>query len=263
MLRNGTIVALAFTLVGAPGTVSAQINFDKTAYYVGMGDSVAAGEGALPVTGGYVYDLYTHGVFGPTHATDFANIALRGARSWELRNQQVPQVLCAEPALRPTVLTITAGANDFLRGDVDIASIARRVAESVDLLLNNRATPLVSGPAVDPVTGTPCRALSGVTILVSNYYSIPHPDPTVSAVLDSALRGFDQALRFWLQFVAVPTGSRVRFVDLYTPSLRRQGLVTIERRGGYPGPFDFDVHPTNLGHTFIAGRFAEAWQDIH
>ena len=154
MLRNGTIAALAFTLVGAPGIASAQINFDKSVYYVGMGDSVAAGEGALPVTGGYVYDLYSHGVFGATNATDFANIALRGARSWELRNQQVPQVLCAEPALRPTVVTITAGANDFLRGDANIVAIARRVAEAVDLLLNNRATPLVSGPALDP-EGTP------------------------------------------------------------------------------------------------------------
>jgi hypothetical protein len=262
MLRNGTIAALAFTLVGAPGIASAQINFDKSVYYVGMGDSVAAGEGALPVTGGYVYDLYSHGVFGATNATDFANIALRGARSWELRNQQVPQVLCAEPALRPTVVTITAGANDFLRGDANIVAIARRVAEAVDLLLNNRATPLVSGPALDPVTGAPCRALSGVTILVSNYYSIPHPDPTISALLDAALGGFDQALRFWLQFVAVPAGSHVKVVDLYTPSFGERGLVTIERRGGIDGPFDFDVHPTNVGHSFIARQFGDAWRGI-
>jgi len=262
MLRNGTIAALAFTLVGAPAIASAQINFDKSVYYVGMGDSVAAGEGALPVTGGYVYDLYTHGVFGATQATDFANIALRGARSWELRNQQVPQVLCSEPALRPTVVTITAGANDFLRGDVDIASIARRVAEAIDLLLNNSASALVSGPARDPVTGAPCRALSGVTILVSNYYSIPHPDPTFFAMLDAAVRGFDQALRFWLQFVTVPAGSRVGIVDLYTPSIGQKSLVTIERRGGIESPFDFDVHPTNAGHAFIARQFGDAWSRV-
>ena len=262
MLRNGTIAALAFTLVAAPGIASAQINFDKSVYYVGMGDSVAAGEGALPVTGGYVYDLYTHGVFATTHATDFANIALRGARSWELRNQQVAQLLCAEPALRPTVLTITAGANDFLQGDINIAAIARRVAEAIDLLLNNSASALVSGPARDPVTGAPCRALSGVTILVSNYYSIPHPDPTIFAMLDAALKGFDQALRFWLQFVAVPAGSRVEVVDLYTPSFGQRGLVTMERRGGIDGPFDFDVHPTNMGHAFIARQFGDAWRRI-
>jgi hypothetical protein len=264
MLHTRTITALAFALVAAPGAVSAQINFEKTGYYVGMGDSVAAGEGAMPVTGGYVYDLYTHGVFGPTNEMDFANAALRGARSWELRDQQVAQVLCAEPAQRPTIVTMTAGANDFLRGDGDIVSIARRVAEAIDLLLNNSVTALVSAPVVDPVSSAPCRALSRVTILVSNYYSIPHPDPTLSAILDQALGGFDQALRFWLQFVTVPAGSRLEIVDLYGASFGMQGLVTIARRGGIGdgGPFDFDVHPTNLGHAFIARRFGEVWRSV-
>ena len=264
MLHTRTITALAFALVAVPGVASAQINFEKTGYYVGMGDSVAAGEGALPVTGGYVYDLYTHGVFGPTKEMDFANAALRGARSWELRDQQVAQVLCAEPARRPTVVTITAGANDFLRGDADIVSIARRVAEAIDLLLNNSVTALVSAPAVDPVSSAPCRALSRVTILVSNYYSIPHPDPNGLRDPRRGAEGFDQALRFWLQFVTVPAGSRLEIVDLYTPSFGQQGLVTIERRGGIGdgGPFDFDVHPTNLGHAFIAHQFGEVWRSV-
>ncbi len=262
MLHTRTITALAFALVAVPGVVSAQINFEKNGYYVGMGDSVAAGEGALPVTGGYVYDLYTHGVFGPTKEMEFANAALRGARSWELRDDQVAQALCAEPARRPTVVTITAGANDFFRGDSDIVSIARRVAQAIDLLLNNGVTALVNNPVVDPATNLPCRALSGVTILVSNYYSIPHPDPIIAGILDTALQGFDQALRFWLQFVTVPGGSRLQVVDLYTPSLGQQGLVTIERRGGIEGPFDFDVHPTNLGHTFITQQFAHVWRTL-
>jgi hypothetical protein len=105
--------------------------------------------------------------------------------------------------------------------------------------------------------------LTNVRVLVSNYYSIPHPIPAVRDQLDAALRGFDQALRFWLQFVAVPAGSRVAVVDLYTASLGRQGLVTIDRRLGYTGPFDFDVHPTNLGHAFIAAQFAEVWRGLN
>ena len=86
----------------------------------------------------------------------------------------------------------------------------------------------------------------------------------VSAILDAALGGFDQALRFWLQFVTVPTGSRLEVVDLYTASFGVQGLVTIDRRGGIgvDGPFDFDLHPTNVGHTFIAQQFAAAWRDV-
>jgi hypothetical protein len=244
-----------------PTLASAQINFAKDGYYVAMGDSVAAGEGAMPVTNGYAYQLYEKGVFGTKQDTDFANVAVRGGRSWEVRDHQVAQVLCAEPAQRPTVVTITAGANDFLRGDVNVPAIAGRVAEAINLLLNNDSG-LVGAPVLDPVTRTPCRALANVTILVSNYYRIPHPVPQMAAQLDAALQGFDQALRFWLQFVAVPQGSRISIVDLYSASEGRQGLVTIERRLGYGGPFDFDVHPTNLGHAFIAREFEAVWNNL-
>jgi hypothetical protein len=254
------IAILTGTVVALPALSFAQISFPKTGYYVGMGDSVAAGEGALPVTHGYVYDLYDRGVFGSKQATDFANVSVRGGRTWEL-DHQVAEVLCAEPEQRPTVVTITAGANDFFRGDTDISAIASRVADAITLLLNND-NGSVASPILDPVGFAPCRALDHVTILVSNYYSIPHPVPAIAAMLDAALRGFDQALRFWLQFVPVPPGSRVALVDLYTPSLGRQGLVLIERRLGIQGPLDFDVHPTNLGHTFIADQFARAWRDL-
>ena len=36
----------------------------------------------------------------------------------------------------------------------------------------------------------------------------------------------------------------------------------MERRGGIDGPFDFDVHPTNMGHAFIARQFGDAWRRI-
>lgn len=211
---------LSFTLsllalVLAPALAFAQVNFTKTNYYVGMGDSVAAGEGALPVTNGYVYRLYDESVFGHKQDMDFANMAIRGGRSWDLRDHQVAQVLCAEPEQRPTIVTITAGANDFFRNDPDIASIAQRVAQAIDMLLNNDGTLTLAATSVlDPVTGQRCRALQSVTILVSNYYSIPHPVPEVFEQLDLAVRGFDQALRFWLQYVIVPPGSRVALVDL-------------------------------------------------
>lgn len=258
---NFTLFFLGFFL--APALAFAQINFAKNGYYVGMGDSVAAGEGALPVTNGYVYRLYDQGEFGRRQEIDFANIAIRGGRSWDLRDHQVAQVLCAEPAQRPTVVTITAGANDLLRGDLDISGIARRVAQAIDLLLNNNGVLSIGGPSIlDPGTGQPCRALQNVTILVSNYYSVPHPVPAVFAQLEAALQGFDQALRFWASAIVVPAGSRVAFVDLYSPSVGRQGLVTIQRRLGYSGPFDFDIHPTNLGHAFIAGEFKKVWNNV-
>jgi len=221
-----------------------------------LGGSVAAGEGAMPVTNGYVYRLYDHGVFATKQEMDFNDIALRGARSWELYSQ-VSQVLCVGP--KPNVVTITAGANDFLGGDSNIPAIAGRVAAAVTLLLDNDNPAIVPSPIEDPVTGMACPALSNATILVSNYYAMPHPVPEINAILDDALRGFDQALQFFLAALPVPPGSRIIYVDLYTPSLGRQGLVTIDRRLGYTGPFEFDIHPTNLGHAFIARQFELAW----
>ena len=278
--RLGFTLSL-LALVLAPALAVAQVNFPKNSYYVGMGDSVAAGEGAMPVTNGYVYRLYDEGVFGKKQEMDFANIGVRGGRSWDLRDHQVSQVLCAEPEQRPTVVTITAGANDFFRDLLEghctnlscMPSITLRVAQAVALLLNNGGDPsllLGATSVLDPVTGDPCRALTrsrengpmNVTILVSNYYSLPHPVSQFAAFFDLAVRVYDQELRAQLGQIQVPAGSRFAVVDLYTPSLGRQGLVTIQRRFGYNGPFDFDFHPTNLGHAFIAGEFKKVWNSL-
>lgn len=253
-------LAATLAMISLPALASAQVNFPKDLYYLAFGDSVAAGEGAMPVTNGYVYQLYEQGTFGQKQRMEFANSAIRGARSWELR-EQVAQALCAAPARRPTVVTITAGANDFLRGDRDIISIAFRVTGAINLLLNN-GSPIAGPPVLDPVTGQPCHPLTNVTILVSNYYRIPHPVPAIAQVLDDALSGFDQVLRIGLRLFPVPQGSRVAIVDLYAASEGRQGLVTIERRLGFSGPFDYDIHPTNLGHSFIAREFEAVWQGL-
>ena len=255
-MRKAFRVSVILATVLVPSTAWAQIAFPKADYHAAMGDSVAAGEGAMPVTRGYAYLLYDQGVFGPKQQMHFANLAVRGGRSWDLRDHQVPQLLCS--VSRPTVVTITAGANDFFRGDQNVPAIVSRVVEAVTILLHN-GTPLVPVPVRDPVTGLPCPPLTNVTILVSNYYSIPHPVPIIAAQLDAALKGFDQTLSLLLPLVPVPPGSKVAKVDLYTPSLGREGLVLIERRLGFEGPLDFNVHPTNLGHRFIAQQFKEAW----
>jgi GDSL-like lipase/acylhydrolase family protein len=260
MLKRFTGIAgiCATLLCAAP---SAQISFPKNQYYVGMGDSVAAGTGALPITNGYVYRLYEQGAFGQKQDVTFANVSVRGGRTWELRDNQVPQLLCTSPALRPTVITITAGANDFLNGDADIAGIAFRVVQSIDLLLHN-GTSVLAAPVMDPVTAAPCPPLTNVTILVSNYYRIPVPVPAVEVQLDQALAGFDLALRSLLPVVQVPPGSRIGYVDLYAASEGRTGLVLVERRLGFSGPYDFDIHPTNLGHMFIADQFQKVFNSL-
>jgi hypothetical protein len=51
-LRISTVAA-ALALIGSlPADAAPQINVTKTGYYLSLGDSLAAGEGALPVTHG-------------------------------------------------------------------------------------------------------------------------------------------------------------------------------------------------------------------
>lgn len=227
-----------------PAAASAQINFQKSGYYAALGDSVAAGEGAMPVTNGYAYQLYEQSVFGAKQEMDFSILAVRGGRSWDLLNHQVPQLLCAEPAQRPTVVTVTAGANDLFRGDFNVPGIALRVVTAINQLLNNDNG--YAPPILDPFTGQPCRRLHNVTILVSNYYQIPHPDPGTAALIDQAIQGFDFVLRQGLQNLNVPAGSKVAVVDLYTMSKQQQADIVLLH-----GPGGFDIHPTKIGRAHV------------
>jgi len=113
--RVVVVVIVSFELF-APVTTSAQVNFEKNGYYLSLGDSVAAGEGALPVTPGFVYQLYDRGVFGRTLVMDFSNIGIKGVTADEVQALQVPEALCIQPpriGVAPSVITLTAGANDF------------------------------------------------------------------------------------------------------------------------------------------------------
>ena len=87
---NHRMLLMAAVLLGlAPAAGQAQINFTKTDYYVAMGDSVAAGEGAMPVTIGYACRLYDEGLFAPKQQMDLSSVAIRGARTWEFRDHQM------------------------------------------------------------------------------------------------------------------------------------------------------------------------------
>jgi hypothetical protein len=38
--------------------------------------------------------------------------------------------------------------------------------------------------------------------------------------------------------------------------------VLIERRLGFTAPFDFEIHPTNLGHRVIAEEFQKVFNSL-
>jgi len=39
-------------------------------------------------------------------------------------------------------------------------------------------------------------------------------------------------------------------------------LLLIEKRNGFADGLDFEIHPTNAGHTVIAGEFERVWNSL-
>jgi lysophospholipase L1-like esterase len=261
--------------VAVPAVATAQINFQKTGYYLALGDSVSAGEGALPVTHGFVYQLYEQGVFGAKQDVDFSTIAIKGATADEVQIFQVPQALCIQPpriGLAPSVVTITAGANDFFvyiaTNGVPpdpygtIPAVADAIAAKVEGVIRSLVFGLPGLPSYCAGSGIP-----GITVLVSNYYSFGHPDPQIEFVLDLALESFSSSLRARITQIradVLATGrtARVGLVDTYAAMDGRHGLLLIERRYGFTGAFEFEIHPTNAGHRVIADAFEAAWKTL-
>ena len=258
------LLTVLVIILSMPALSHAQLDVARNAYYVGLGDSLSAGQGALPATHGFVYRLYEHGVFGSKQELDFSNIAIRAAQTWHVLEHQVPQAICIT-GFQPTVVTLTIGANDFFAAlpnvDVNVlASIAFRTAEIVNRLLNGFIYP----DATSPGRAQQCPGLPGVTVLVANNYPVPHPDLGIARALDAFAAGYDQLLRQALSTLRVPAGSRVAVVDLYSAFKGLRGVVLIRNGGAAGGSagLDVEVHPNNLGHLVIAREFQKAWDAL-
>jgi len=269
------IVALALVSLLFPSHSVAQIASEKTGYYLSLGDSVAAGEGAQPATNGFVYQLYQRGVFGQTQATAFGNIAIKGATTDEVQVLQAAEALCIQPPRifpAPTVITLTAGANDLFlyiathgippNPLVDIPVIANGIADKVANIIRSLVFGLPGLPPSCAQNGIP-----GITVLTFNYYDFNHPDPQIDFLLNLALQSFSARLQAGIaqiQAAIAATGrtARVGFVDTFSAMEGRSGLLLIEKRNGFSGPFEFEIHPTNAGHTVIAKTFEDVWNSL-
>lgn len=278
MVTFRRVVPILAVLLVVPLFATAQINFPKSGYLVGVGDSVAAGEGALPVTHGFVYQLYDRGVFGRTQDLDFSTIAIKGAMASEVLAFQVPQVVCIRSpriAVDPTVVVMTAGANDFgvrllLWREANpgnplppVPVLDAWVEEIATTVANATFALLVTGVDLTPVGGQACPALGpDAKVLIGNYFGFPHPIPQIAQVIDYLLAGFDAALRDKLQgLIAL---GKVAVVDTFSAFQGKKGVLLIEKRYGYDetDPFGFEMHLTNAGHSLIAREFEKAWQAL-
>ena len=109
-LRYGLLVVLM--VVGLAHADPDRYTFSNNTRYLALGDSLAAGQGALPATHGYAYLLYLKGVYDRELNTTFANAAVPGAKSSDVLAFQVPQAI---RIFKPHVITISVGGNDLLR----------------------------------------------------------------------------------------------------------------------------------------------------
>jgi len=197
---------------------------DGNTRYLALGDSIAAGYGAIPVTQGYPYLLYQGGVFDTISNTYFANAAVPGATSKHVLEGQVPQAIEAFP---PSVITLTVGGNDILKILDGVASPEVVIAEFQYNLV--------------AILSALRTSLPDAEIYVSNYYSIP------------SIPGSDQIIAIFNSIIAgVSAGFGVPVADVNSRFNGQRGLLLIERNNA-----GLNVHPTNAGYRVIAKAFED------
>jgi len=222
-------LAVAAAVGLGPGAADAELPWqtDSHTRYAALGDSLAAGFGAVPVTQGYVYLLYQRGVFDRVPNTILANIGMPGATSQSVLEHQVPQV-CQNPFFHPDVITLTVGGNDLL----SILSGANPYVVLASFQNN-----------LLQIVGSLRECLPDARVYVSNQYTIPEIPGTDGLI--SALNGIIHG---------VADHFRVPVADVYGAFLGKTGLLLIERHGADA----FQVHPTNAGYRAMADAFTSA-----
>lgn len=207
--------------------------FSDNTRYIALGDSLAAGYGAMPVTNGYAYLLYQEGVFDKTANTLFANAAVPGATSQDVLDHQLPQAI---QRFRPHVVTVSAGGNDLLAiffGGAD----------------PNTVLPRLQANLVGILCGL-THALPQSRVYIHNLYDAPDitggpgsPAFALLTIVNQIIAGAAQACGASL-------------ADVFSAFEGRTGLLLVERNGGG----EFEVHPSNAGYRAMAAAFKAALQ---
>ena len=214
--------------------------------YMALGDSIAAGYKAMPVTNGYTFRLYQEGVFDALPHTLFNNAAVPGATSSDVLNYQVPQAVIpfAANGFNPAFITLTVGGDDLLTilnfaiaNPNDPNAVLAFAQQQIGAFAQNLAA----------ILNTLRTGLPAAKIFVSNQYTIPDIQallPFTDTVIDSFNAAIGQVIGLF--------PSNVYLVDVHAAFLGRNNLIEGERRNATV----FEVHPTNAGHRVIEQAFA-------
>jgi lysophospholipase L1-like esterase len=203
--------------------------FSDNTRYMALGDSLAAGYGAVPTTQGYAYLLYQGGTFGRITNTIFANSAVPGATSGDVLAYQVPQ---AVDIAQPHVITLSVGGNDLLEvlNGGDPAAILLQFQSNLEQILGGLR-----------------QGLPEAQIYISNLYDIPE----ITALIPG---GLDVILQFNAIVAGVAQAWGVGVADVFSAFEGGTGLLLVERNGAS----QFEVHPTNAGYRVMAEAFEDA-----
>jgi lysophospholipase L1-like esterase len=245
IIRTAGLVLMASMAAVPLSAQSPQQLANDATRYMAMGDSIAAGFKAQPMTQGYAFLLYQGGVFDRLPHTLFNDIAVVGATSGDVLDHQVPLALI--PGTRggfvPQYITLTVGGND-------IAAIREFAAtnpplDQLQLFILQRLGAYSQNLA--GILGQLAAQLPGVKIFVGNQYTVPE--------IEAMFQGGVEALALFNAATAdvVSNVPGAYLVDVYEAFLGRTGLLLIERRGAS----DLEVHLTNAGHRAMADAFAD------
>jgi lysophospholipase L1-like esterase len=239
------LIVFALTLRVTPASASdqaSQIIAADATRYMALGDSLAAGYLALPVTKGYTYRLYRTESFDAISHTLFCTAAVPGASSRDVLLHQVPQALIGEGGFNPKYVTLTVGGNDlltilhYIQTNPDPATVVPFANQVITQYGQNLGAILFQLR-----TGLP-----GAKIFVANQYSLPEIEARVP--LAAQLIAFFNGV---VNQVVSQFPSNVYLVDVHDAFLGRRNLLLGEK----PGVSPFEIHPTNKGYQVMAQAF--------
>lgn len=230
LLRLVAATMLAVLAVVSTATAEQPWTLGDNVRYMSIGDSFAAGKGAIPVTRGFAYLLYQEGVFAPITNTTFANSAVPGSLSIDVLNWQVPAAL---KSFKPHVVTVFIGGNDLQKvlGGANPATVLAAYGQNIGGILCG----LRDGISPSPL------------VIIAN-----QPDFPWLTEMNPQVRVVIMALNQITSDVAQACNARV--ADVFTAFDGRTGLFLHDRNGVAPN----EPHPTNLGYRVIADAFKEA-----
>lgn len=230
LIKSHLAKSLLTFLCLLPLTVFAELPWQHNEHtrVLALGDSLTAGYGADPTLNGYAYQLYKQSVFDTPVHTLFANAAVPGVTSTDVRNYQIPQV----ERFNPDVIIMTVGGNDLIA----VLEGRAQAASALGIYQDNLTQTLLSL----------CLREKVPHVYVSNIYNVPELGAGVNYVIGL----FNQVTEAVVSGVAA-SGCPVKMADVNSAFAGRKGLLNIERNDAD----DFEVHPTTAGHQVMADAF--------